>query len=272
MFPKTASGVHKHRRAKRVREVTLATEAVAEYADRRDMPNGMKTKVLEIGSGDGFQIPYLRQFGDVVVSDIYVSDDVNAMNDVDFVRCSITEAPFPDESFDLIFSNHVIEHIEDLETGFDEMRRIGKPGCIYAHAVPNNTWLLLSVPFQYYDKLRVGIRRLLSRRDDTNTHTEDHYGESASGSGAASAGRRPRLARYLFPGGHGVYQGFLKCYREFRTGSWEKTFTDNGFELLKSEPLLLYGPSEWPVIPTTDAFRRINLCSSVLFIMRKADS
>jgi hypothetical protein len=37
--------------------------------------------------------------------------------------------------------------------------------------------------------------------------------------------------------------------------------------VIEVKPLLLYGPSEWPIIPTSTC--KTNLCSSVLFLMMK---
>jgi hypothetical protein len=73
----------------------------------------------------------------------------------------------------------------------------------------------------------------------------------------------------LLPKGHGVYPDFVVCYKAFRIKAWESFFRGYGFTLEKTVPLLLYGPSERPVIPTTDCFNRFGVCSSVLFLMKK---
>jgi SAM-dependent methyltransferase len=45
-----------------------------------------------------------------------------------FVRTSITSLPFPDASFDLVFSHGVIHHIEATEAALREFQRVLKPG------------------------------------------------------------------------------------------------------------------------------------------------
>ena len=45
-----------------------------------------------------------------------------------FVQRSLTELPFPDASFDLVYSNGVIHHTRDPRRAFAELARIVKPG------------------------------------------------------------------------------------------------------------------------------------------------
>jgi hypothetical protein len=75
--------------------------------------------------------------------------------------------------------------------------------------------------------------------------------------------------RYILPQGHGVKKNWMKCFHAFRIKSWQKLFTDNGFSILYKKPLLLYGPSEWPLIPTINPFEKFPIASSVLFLMKK---
>ena len=53
------------------------------------------------------------------------------------------------ESFDVIYTSHVLAHIEDLEMSFKEMRRVLKKDGIVIHTVPTNWWSLLTNLFHY---------------------------------------------------------------------------------------------------------------------------
>ena len=44
--------------------------------------------------------------------------------------------PFPDESFDFLYSNSVLEHVEDLDAALSEMRRVLKPHGMCLHLFP----------------------------------------------------------------------------------------------------------------------------------------
>ena len=48
----------------------------------------------------------------------------------------ITQLTFPDESFDLIVSSDVLEHVPALERAFSESRRVLKPGKAHLFTVP----------------------------------------------------------------------------------------------------------------------------------------
>ena len=94
---------------------------------------------------------------------------------------------------------------------------------------------------------------------------------SASGEGNNKSGdenkSKSKFANKIRPRGHGIYDNFFDCYRRFKIRRWKKFFSENGFKIIKVSPLLLYGTSEWPVIPTMKAIK--SLASSVLFLMKK---
>ena len=53
------------------------------------------------------------------------------------VKMDIHDIPFEDNSFDVIFCNHVLEHVDDDILAMQEMRRVLRPG----------GWAILQVPF-----------------------------------------------------------------------------------------------------------------------------
>jgi len=52
------------------------------------------------------------------------------------VKADITQLPFKNDSFDLIFCNHVLEHIKDDKKAMQELYRVMKPGGIGFFQVP----------------------------------------------------------------------------------------------------------------------------------------
>jgi ubiquinone/menaquinone biosynthesis C-methylase UbiE len=265
MLPKTKTGEKRHRKHKRQVEITIVLREISDMRRSGYHDSSVKdSKILEFGSGDGFQIPYLRKLGDVVASDVYESDDIKKIDGLEFVKCGIDNTPFPDKKFDVIYSNHVIEHLEDIYGAFAELKRIGKPDCIYAFSVPTNIWLLLSVPAQYFNKSKSLMRKIFSKfqkKINQTKITSHDFSERKSKRNSAN------IVRPFLPSGHGVITNFIDCYRAFRINSWEKLFSENGFNIVKVKPLLLYGPSEWPLLPTT--ISNSHACSSVLFILKK---
>jgi len=55
------------------------------------------------------------------------------------VKMDIHQIPFEDNTFDVIFCNHVLEHVDDDIQALSEMHRVMKPG----------GWAILQVPFFY---------------------------------------------------------------------------------------------------------------------------
>lgn len=243
----------------------MVTKELSNIVSTQPTGNSSAIDILEFGCGDGFQIPYLKSLGHVIATDIDPKENIKQSQDIEFVQCEIQKTPFDNEQFDVIFSNHVIEHIYDLKNAFTELQRIGKRSCIYAFSVPTNVWLLLSVPAQYRQKIRL-VKELLLRPTD-NEIVKKCQGLTPQNKRHKSHSKAAKLIRFLLPGSHGTSADFVKCYQRFRVANWRKLFSDNGFVILKTQPLLLYGPSEWPIIPTQNS--KHNLYSSVLFLMQK---
>ena len=118
MFPKSINGEKLHRKRKREMEVSLSVDFIENLQKSTQCKQNSKdVNVLEFGCGDGFQVPYLKKIGTVVASDVY-RGELRDVTDFEFVECDITNTPFESSFFDIIYSNHVIEHVENLEEAF----------------------------------------------------------------------------------------------------------------------------------------------------------
>jgi len=245
MLPKTRSQEYEHRKRKRQWEARIILDAITPFLEKNAVSGNKRIDIFEFGSGDGFQIPYLQKFGNVLASDIYTSNGVKRLQSVRFIECSITDAPFRNDQFDLIFASQVIPDLFDITNALREARRIGKASCLYAFSVPTNIWLLLSVPALYYNKVRKGVQ----------TYNIDS--------------RLKKALRVLLPEGRARWN-FIECYQHYTIRSWQRLFSAHGFLVLEVKPLLFYGPSEWPIIPTRVS--STNFSSSVLFLMMKHEN
>ncbi len=244
-----------HREKKRKIEMSIILSHLNGYF------NDKNNNVLEFGCGDGFQIEFLKEISNNVIAiDREINPDLKNKYLETVFQSSINNTSFNDKQFDLIFSNHVIEHLEDLEGAIQEMMRIGSDDCIYAFSVPTNIWLALSLPAQYYRKIKY-IIGLLSKNSSNGTKKENNQLNQET--------KNISILQRIIPQGHGVYMDFLECYNSFRIKNWEKLFKQLRFNVVQTKPLLLYSASEFPVIPTTQLFTKFGICSSVLFILKK---
>lgn len=243
-----------HRREKRILEARIAIDVLKPLLHGKENPC-----VLEFGSGAGVQADLLCDLGDVVASDLDPSS-FNSKHRVPFVECDISKTPFESETFNLICSNHVVEHLENVDAAYAEIRRVGKPDCIYAFSVPTNLWLVLTIPSQLRSKLTSAwavFKRYFCRTDRVKL----------GGNYVQSKDKSKKIDCRILKG-HGTELKFSKCYRSFKVDEWRRTFEKHGFEVLYIHPLLLYGPSEFPLIPTTKPIFG-KYASSVLFVLKQ---
>jgi len=112
------------------------------------LPERKETEVLEIGSGTGY---LLNKMGNLYKSVVGIEVESSAYHLSD-TRISIYDGiniPFPDNSFDLIFSCHVIEHVERLDLLNCEIKRVLKERGAIIHIAPSSTWRILTSIFHY---------------------------------------------------------------------------------------------------------------------------
>ncbi len=99
-------------------------------------------RILDIGCGIGTYVRRFRQFSDDVHGVEVEEERVReASRELPNIQLAHGEAlPFPDDHFDLVFSNEVIEHVDDDRKTVEEAVRVTKPGgCIVLFA-PNRLY------------------------------------------------------------------------------------------------------------------------------------
>lgn len=119
-----------------------------------------RLRILDIGTGNGEIAAYIGRHHDVTSIDIH--DHRAATCHYDF--CLSAEAlPFKDRYFDVVISNHVVEHLKDQRLHTSELLRVVKDsGCIYL-ATPNRHWpyeVHYRLPFLHYLPYKYFIRTL----------------------------------------------------------------------------------------------------------------
>jgi SAM-dependent methyltransferase len=100
---------------------------------------GRGARVLVVGCGSGIEAAVLgSQLGaDVWGIDIQDEFDASASKHASLAVGDAMQLSFGDESFDLVFSYHALEHISDPAIALSEMARVLKPSGNYLIGVPN---------------------------------------------------------------------------------------------------------------------------------------
>jgi SAM-dependent methyltransferase len=94
--------------------------------------------VLDVGAGSGL-VPHMN-FRGLCAKAVGIDPDerVSENEHLDEARVGFADSlPFDDESFDLVFSDNVLEHLERPERVFSEIRRVLKPGGCFLAKTPN---------------------------------------------------------------------------------------------------------------------------------------
>lgn len=191
--------------------------------------------ILEIGGGSGIQAKRLSEAGcDIVSVDVrdsgYVEDRAFPVIDYDGHRL-----PFANDSFDIVFSSNVLEHILRLDRFHAEIKRVLRPGGHCVHVMPTGAWRTWTSVAHYVEfGQRVGqvawqmLPKTLSPRS-LLSNTRNCAGQLA-GIGKA----------YLYPPRHGETGNALTEIYTFSRRYWIHHFERNGYEVEEASPMRLF--------------------------------
>ena len=95
--------------------------------------------LLDLGCGDGLFAQVFFEKRHLVGLDYSMKELLTARSRAaydELVRADIAATPFPDDSFATVFSNGVLEHVENLCDGLREIARVLRPGGRLIFTVP----------------------------------------------------------------------------------------------------------------------------------------
>ena len=106
---------------------------------------GKPDRILVVGCGDGTEAAHLATMLDtraLVGIDIDGAFDPGARERVELMVADARKLPFEDESFDLVFSYHTLEHVREPERAIAEMRRVVRADGGFWIGTPNRSRLV----------------------------------------------------------------------------------------------------------------------------------
>lgn len=108
-------------------EVDPASESVKDMRQREEMDG-------YISSGYG-ALPQILKTKNFSVSEYFENVPTGPARDC--IRCEdLTNLTFPDETFDIVISEHVLEHVNDPIRSFKEINRVLKKNGLYLFTIP----------------------------------------------------------------------------------------------------------------------------------------
>jgi len=109
---------------------------------------------LDIGCGDGNHTQWLENYAEKVFGSDYNLTRLQRakarLGENRLVLADVTDYPAADNTFDLVFFHHVLEHVPDDVKALSEVHRILKPGGVLILGVPNEgaAWWRLAYKLQ----------------------------------------------------------------------------------------------------------------------------
>lgn len=217
----------------------------------RDYP---ARKVLELGCGLGYGAALLSQvYESVTATDLELISEANhaigltqtrtflkslGTHNVEVVGASAEVLPFPDGTFDLVFSSHVLEHVPNTDLAIREIHRVLKPGGICFSVTPTRSERSYYL-FSHYLYL---LKRAFVKAFESVG--EKPRGESKQAL-LHSAGAQ--LRHFPFPPPHGASNHFLQEWLHWSFRSWRNIADRHpGFQVVgqfstQLNPLLALG-------------------------------
>lgn len=220
-------------------------------------------RVLEIGCGLGYGAALLsRVAGQVTATDLESESPGDhaiglgrtrqflselGIGNVSVVGASAEKLPFPDGSFDLVFSSHVLEHVPDQPAALAEIHRVLAPGGVFFCVTPSRSERAYYFLSHYlYLAKRAGVK-LRERFRRAAAGAPD-----APGAPALLRSAHSQLRHFPFPPPHGIRAHYLLEWKDWGFARWRRLLTrGHGFELVKQvstqmSPALILGGSLFP--------------------------
>jgi ubiquinone/menaquinone biosynthesis C-methylase UbiE len=220
MFASTIPLTH----LERLRRAELAT--VASWFKPRQ-------RVLELGAGSGYQASLLAKWGcDVTALDIGTRPQ-SERTYYPVHEYDGRAIPLSDSSIDVVFTSHVLEHIDPLARFLTETHRVMRRNAVAIHILPSSTWRmwtsLAHYPFVLQTLVSANAEDSLvnvgSARDATDRH------------GVVRAISKAIVHPFV---AHGSHHNAAVELREFTKRRWANVFSQNGFAIISVKPSRLF--------------------------------
>ncbi len=143
---------------------------------------------LDLCCGDGGNLPWLsKHFSEIYASDYNLLRLLRASTVAgakQIFMADVTDYPVLDNSFDVIYFNHALEHIPDDEKALSEVYRILKPRGLLILGTPNEGALFWQLAYHLQPKVRL-------RTDHVHFYTAESLRKKCSKAGFVTQEVRP---------------------------------------------------------------------------------
>lgn len=222
-------------------------------------------RVLELGAGDGWQASILTQRGFTVTAIDIAS---TATVDKQYAPVTIYDGhtlPFPDASFDAVYSSNVLEHVKNFDAIQSELARVLTPKGVAIHCVPSAAWRFwtaLGHPLHAAKWVLGSRRRGNGLQSSSRTQDASHQ--------FAGKGLLGLLRLGLIAPRHGEHGSLLTEHFLFSRYAWMRRFERTGWriQMIRSTGLVYSGNELFGLRMPNEVRRRLaKVLGSSTFIL-----
>ena len=201
--------------------------------------------ILEIGSGTGFQLKILKKYSNKAVG-VDIAGSAYQKKVSEMIIYDGNHLPFPDSSFDIIFSSNVLEHVKDINAFHKEIKRVLKGNGRCIHIMPSHFWRFWTLFFHYpwviscliqvtVNSIKKIIPKFLSR--DCNVSDRKWPDQVPE---RKKITLKVAIRSAWFPGMHGERGNIFTEMFYFHPKWWRENFIENGWQVKCISPIGLF--------------------------------
>lgn len=212
----------------REKEISLAFE---------NYKPGFFERGLEVGCGNGYQSNLIAKYCNKLIASDFnyerIKDNYRS-DDVDYIKCDAEnlENYFEKESFDLVFSSSLIEHLPSPEKYFLGAKNILKEGGILISVMPNVFWKVCQICLFYLNIFTIVVNKL-ARSNKKKTVVDNKERNNSLVNNQKSEKKYSRIRYFLWLVPHGEYKTNVEELFMFRKKRWVEEIEKAGFEVVK---------------------------------------
>ena len=180
--------------------------------------------VLEIGSGNGIQLREISKVAHSITGLELANGNYTRDGEFNIVEYDGKHLPFPDLSFDLVFSSNVMEHIAHQQQINDEIRRVLRPGGHAIHVMPTRSWRIITSILHYLRLVKTALAKTPSTPQATHSN-------------GVKRSLLTKVGNNLVPARHGELGGWFSEYKYFGVSQWASHYQRMGWNVIAYFPI-----------------------------------
>ena len=199
-------------------------------------------KILEIGAGDGYIASIFSGLGYNITS---IDNQPRYPSSFPVKKMNAEQIIFPENTYDIIFSSNVLEHIKDLEPVFKELKRVAKENALFIFVLPTPAWRIISTIWYFISFFKLLFSKLFNsffNRSPNSLFADKNTNEILVE--IENVSLLQKIKRLIIQP-HGEYPSSFHEIYYFSPFRWKRLFIENRFNIIshKRGPLFYSGES-----------------------------